>query len=83
MPVNITDLTLRFGEHRGKRLGDVPDHYLVWVLWEFKNLNPMMRACIHDELVARLAKLRREVAAKNIRINTLRKQSEVPSGCRI
>lgn len=38
-PFRVMDEVLVVGKHRGKKLNEVPQHYLNWLLLNFKGLN--------------------------------------------
>lgn len=38
-----------FGKHRGKRVGEIPENYRVWVL-ESCDINPTLRQAIEESL---------------------------------
>jgi hypothetical protein len=46
-------MTLRFGQHRGKRLCEVPDRYLRWLHRGCDSISPWERQQVKDELSRR------------------------------
>ncbi len=46
---------LPFGKHRGKRLRDVPEHYLSWLRFNVPDLDANLKAAVEDELLRRIA----------------------------
>lgn len=46
------DTIMSFGTHKGKRLGDVPAGYLLYINDKFDTMNPSLKAYIADNLAA-------------------------------
>jgi hypothetical protein len=42
------DVRLDFGKYKGRRLADVPDDYLRWLLDEATNLTPSLRRAVRE-----------------------------------
>lgn len=49
MPANAADVVMPFGKHKGKKLKDVPESYLKWML-ENVNLKPLLKSAVQTHL---------------------------------
>jgi hypothetical protein len=43
-------MRISFGKYQGRRLEDIPDGYLLWVLETCDNIGPTLREAIRDQL---------------------------------
>ena len=56
-------LKLRFGQYKGRAVDNVPSNYLRWILTDFENLHPALKADIERVLQQRKAEQRSQPEA--------------------
>lgn len=67
---NPKDIILTFGKHKGKKLGELPDDYLDWLI---KNANDenMRKAAVEVQKYKEQQNIKQEEAVQNIEFNDL------------
>jgi hypothetical protein len=65
MILPMTDESLMpFGKYKGKKMGEIPDYYLLW-LWDNASLRDPLKAYIADNLEVIKTNIRRSQEKKN------------------